>query len=160
MVNAKRIFFLMVRKGLRGVRLCCPEIYSTCDSKSASASRVFDYRKARQSGRGFNAATIRSRMCLRCERCQLENSPAFQRSVKRFARGRRDNSPALKGWAIVVGFAITSVQSKRAMNRSQNKSGVRVFCSHRPVDGRKRTEPTIRPWFAELSEILFELSGI
>jgi len=38
--------------------------------------------------------TIRSRMCLRCERCQRENSPAFQR------------------WAIVVGFATTGVQSK------------------------------------------------
>jgi len=137
MVNAKRIFFIIVRKGLRGVRLCCPEIYSTCDSKSASASRVFDYRKARQSGRGFNADHPES------------DVPPI-----------RDNSPALKRWAIVVGFAITGVQSKRAMNRSQNKSGLRFFCSHRPVDGRKRTEPTIRPWFAELSEILFELSGI
>src|SRR6266542_5871297 len=57
--------------------------------------------------------TIRSRMCLRCERCQRENSPAFQ--------------------------------------RSQNKSGLRFFCSHRPVDGWKRTEPTILSWFAELS---------
>src|SRR5437899_11482772 len=53
MVNAKRIFFIIVRKGLRGVRLCCPEIYSTCDSKTASASRALDYRKARQSGRAL-----------------------------------------------------------------------------------------------------------
>jgi len=63
--------------------------------------RVFDYRKARPPG---------------VPPLKLKNSPAFQRWVKRFARGRRDNSPALKRWAIVVGFAITGVQSKRAMN--------------------------------------------
>jgi len=58
---------------------------------------VFDYRKARPPG---------------VPPLKLKNSPAFQRWVKRFARGRRDNSPALKRWAIVVGFAITGVQSK------------------------------------------------
>src|SRR5215472_1445211 len=41
MINAKKNFFIIVRKGLRSLRLYCSAIYSTCHSKSVFASRVF-----------------------------------------------------------------------------------------------------------------------
>src|SRR5213594_2067818 len=82
MVNAKRIFFIIVRKVYEAFDFAAPRFIQLVIRKP-HLERVFDYRKARPPG---------------VPPLKLKNSPAFQRWVKRFARGRRDNSPAFQRW--------------------------------------------------------------
>src|SRR5213594_2691022 len=78
MVNAKRIFFIIVRKVYEAFDFAAPRFIQLVIRKP-HLERVFDYRKARPPG-----------------------VPPLKLKY----------SPALKRWAIVVGFAITGVQSK------------------------------------------------